>query len=145
MKQKAAGVGVVIRDSEGRLEAALSRKIQLPLGAAEVEAKAVEVGLLFAKDVGVRDVVVEGDSTVVYNALCNCSRAPSTIATVTNGIQDIGKEFRSIEYSHVRRQGNVPAHILAKNASSINDYVAWIEEEPCCIMQALIHDVTSFS
>lgn len=54
MKQKAVGVGVVIRDSEGRLEAAL--------GAAEVEAKAFEVGLLFAKEVGVRDVVLEGDS-----------------------------------------------------------------------------------
>ncbi|XP_050290016.1 uncharacterized protein LOC126728194 [Quercus robur] len=145
LKQKAVGVGVVIRDSEGRLEAALSKKIPLPLGAVEVEAKAVEVGLLFAKDVGVRDVVLEGDSTVVYNALCNYSRAPSSIAVVTQGIQDISKEFRSIEYSHVRRQGNMPAHILAKNASSINDYVAWIEEDPCCIMQALIHDVNSFS
>ena len=40
------GVGVVIRDSEGRLEAALSKKIMLPLGAAKVEAKAFKVGLL---------------------------------------------------------------------------------------------------
>ena len=62
LKQKAVGVGVVIRDSEGRLEAAPSKKILLPLGAAEVEAKAFEVGLLFAKEVGVRDVVLEGDS-----------------------------------------------------------------------------------
>ena len=54
LKQKAVGVGVVIRDSEGRLEAAPSKKILLPLGAAEVEAKAFKVGLLFAKEVGVR-------------------------------------------------------------------------------------------
>ena len=62
LKQKAVDVGVVIRDSEGRLEAAPSKKILLPLGAAEVEAKAFEVGLLFAKEVGVRDVVLEGGS-----------------------------------------------------------------------------------
>ena len=145
MKQKAVGVGVVIRNSEGRLEAALSKKILLPLGAAEVEAKAFEVGLLFAKDIGVRNVVLEGDSKIVYNALCNYSWAPSSIAVVTHGIQDMSEEFRSVDYSHVRRQGNMPAHILAKYASSINDYVAWIEEDPCCIMQALIHDLNTFS
>ena len=93
------GVGVVIRDSEGRLEAALSKKIMLPLGAAEVEAKAFKVGLLFAKDVGVCDVVLEGDSRIVYNAICNYSWAPSSIAAVTHGIQDISKEFRSVDYS----------------------------------------------
>ena len=61
-----------------------------------------------------------------------------------HGIQDISREFRSVGYSHVRRQGNLPAHILAKYASSINNYVAWIEEDSCCIMQAFFHDVNSF-
>ena len=75
-KQKAVGVGVVIRDSEGRLEAALSKKIPAPMGAAKAEAKAFEVGLLFAKEVGIRDVILEGDSMIVYNALCNYSLAP---------------------------------------------------------------------
>ena len=70
---KAVGVGVVIRDDKGRLEAALCRKITAPMGAVEAEAKAFEAGLLFAKDVGVWDVILEGDSLVVYNALCNIS------------------------------------------------------------------------
>ena len=104
------GVGVVIRDSEGRLKAALSKKIMLPLGAAEVEAKAFKVGLLFAKDVGVCDVVLEGDSRIVYNAICNYSWAPSSIAAVTHGIQDISKEFRSVDHSHVRRRKHTGPH-----------------------------------
>nr|XP_023916886.1 uncharacterized protein LOC112028429 [Quercus suber] len=137
--------GVVIRDEEGRLEAALSKKIHAPLGVVEVEAKAFEMGLLFAKDIGVRDVVLEGDSMVVYNALCNFSSPPSSIATVVQGIQKLCGDFRTVGFSHVRRQGNVPAHLLAKHASSIDDYVFWIEEDPCYIMQALIHDVISFS
>ena len=144
-EQKAVGVGVVIRDDKGRLEAALRRKISAPMGAVEAEAKAFEAGLLFTKDVRVRDVILDGDSLVVYNALCNFSPPPSSIASVVQGIIDISGDFRSVRYSHIRRQGNVPAHILAKHAFGIADYLAWIEEDPCCIMQALIHDVTSIS
>ena len=113
--QKAVGVGLVIRDDKERLEAALCRKITAPMGA--VEAKAFEAGLLFAKDVGVRDVILEGDSLVVYNALCNISPLPSSIASVVQGILDKSGDFRSVRYSHIRRQGNVPAHILAKHVS----------------------------
>ena len=112
------------------------------MGEAEVEAKAFEAGLLLAKDVGVRDVILEGDSLVVYNALCNISPPPSSIAS---GILDMSEDFRSVGYSHIRRQGNVPTHILAKHAFGIADYVAWIEKDPCCIAQALIYDVTSIS
>ena len=43
--QKFAGVEVMIRDSDGKVIAALSRKFNAPLGALEVEAKAFEVGL----------------------------------------------------------------------------------------------------
>ena len=46
-----------------------------------------------AKDVSVRDVVLEGDSIIVYNAICNYSPAPSSIAAVIHGIQDISREF----------------------------------------------------
>nr|POF27269.1 hypothetical protein CFP56_12610 [Quercus suber] len=113
--QKAVGVRVVIRDDKGRLKAALCRKITAPMGATEAEAKAFEAGLLFAKDVGVRDVILEGDSLVVYNALCNISPPPSLIASVVQGLLDKSGDFRSVGYSHVRRQGNLPAHILAKH------------------------------
>ena len=103
MKQKAVGVRVVIKDSEGRLVVALSKKILAPIGAA----KAFAVGLLFAKEVGVRDAIIEEDSMIVYNTLCKYSPALSSIAAVVQGIQDISGDFRSVGYSHVRRQGNL--------------------------------------
>ena len=49
-----------------RLEAALSKKIKAPLGAVEAEAMAYEAGLLFAKDIGIQDFIVEGDSLVIH-------------------------------------------------------------------------------
>ena len=75
--QKTLGLGVVIRDDKGRVEAALCcRKITAPMGAVEAEAKAFEVGLLFAKDIYIHDVILEGVSLIVHNALCDTSPPP---------------------------------------------------------------------
>ena len=38
------GVGVVIRDHEGKVIATLSKQVQQPLGPLEIEAKTMEVG-----------------------------------------------------------------------------------------------------
>ena len=57
----------MIRDVEGRFRAALCRKIKAPLGSLEVEAKAYEAGLLLARHLGLRDVVLEGDSLIISN------------------------------------------------------------------------------
>ena len=41
------GVGVIVRDELGRVEAAMCRNLDAPLGAIEIESKAIEAGLLF--------------------------------------------------------------------------------------------------
>ena len=64
-KKKQVGVGVIIGDSAGMVIAALSRNFALPLGVLETEAKAMEVGVQFALDVGARDVTLEGDSLCI--------------------------------------------------------------------------------
>ena len=51
---------MVIRDSNGLVVAALSKKINSPLGAPEVEAKAFEAGISFARDVGIVKFTIEG-------------------------------------------------------------------------------------
>ena len=61
------------------------------------------------------------------------------------GMQLLCSDFRTVYISHVRRQGNKPAHILAKYALGINESVVWIEETPCCIEQALIQDFATVS
>lgn len=55
-QQHASGVGVVIRDHEGLVVAALSKKLWYPLGPLEAEAKAMEEAVEFAWHVGIRDV-----------------------------------------------------------------------------------------
>ena len=53
---------MVICDFAGRVEAVLSKNIPYLLGPMEIEAKALEEGVLFAWDVGVREVIFECDS-----------------------------------------------------------------------------------
>ena len=84
---------------------------------------------------------LKGDSLVVYNALCGSSIPPSMIAPVVRGILMSRGPLDSIDFSHVKRQGNRPAHLLAKHALGIVDYLTWMEETPCILEQALLHDV----
>ena len=60
------------------------------------------------------------------------------------GIHSLGLTLGVVHYSHVRRNGNQPAHILARQALSLLNDVIWIEETPYCIQQALIQDVCGY-
>ena len=141
--QKAAGLGAIIRDDRGRVGAAMSKKVLVPLGALEAKAKAFVARLLLARDIGIQDVILEGDSLVIYNALCEASLPPSSVASVVLGMLDLCKEFRWIKFSHVKRKDNRLAHLLAKYAVGIYDFLVWMEENFCFLEQALSHDVPS--
>ena len=142
-KQKEAGVGVVIRDHEGNFIAGLSKKFKAPLGDIAVEAKAFETGITFAKEVGILDFVLEGDSLTIVNALCEKTSAPSSVASLIYGIQAGSIDLRNVYFSHVCRSWNLPPHLLAKFAVGISNYFTWIEKCHCFLEQALVQDVSS--
>ena len=107
-----------------------------------MEAKAVKVALQFARDVGISDFIIEGDSLIVHKALYGLSPPPSSVSAIISGALGFYGMFRQVDFSHIRRQGNKSVHLLAKHAKCIVDYVEWIEETPCFLMQALTHDVS---
>ena len=61
---------------------ALSKKLYFPLGALEAEAKAMECGIIFAWELGLRQVIIEEDSQVVIQALECETPAPISIQQV---------------------------------------------------------------
>ena len=145
LAQKAVGAGVIIRDHEGKFIAGLSKKFHAPLGIVEAEAKAFEAGIIFAKEVGIRDLVLEGDSLFVVQALKQVLNAPSTVSSLIYGMLAECNEFRKVSFSHVKRVGNKPAHLLAKQALGLDDFSAWIEECSYFLEQILVHDDVSVS
>ncbi|KAL0005102.1 hypothetical protein SO802_012663 [Lithocarpus litseifolius] len=142
--KKEAEIGIVVWDCHGLVMDAMSMKVSALLGPLEVEAKAFEVGLQFAKDLGIQDFISEGDSLNVYRALAGLSHKAAVDAPIIYGILDSCNDIHNVRFSHVKRKGNTHAHLLAKHACGIVDYLVWMEENPCFLEQALHHDVISF-
>ena len=117
-KTKQAGAGVIIKDEAGEVIAALSKKWKWPLGAIEAEAKAMEAGVEFAKDVGIREAEFESDSLLVCNALQGLSSPPSSVMNVLARVMNQLSCFKQWKITHTKRQGNVPAHLLAQHAKN---------------------------
>ena len=99
-------MGVVIRNAQGEVMGAMSKKISRPLGAIEAEAKTMEVGILFAWDLGLKNIVAEGDSLVVVQALKGSIIPAISIQKVTEGISWWLKKFDSWKILHARRSSN---------------------------------------
>ncbi|XP_023884704.1 uncharacterized protein LOC111996891 [Quercus suber] len=108
------GVGVVIRNEKGQLIGALSKRIQLPLGPLEVEAKAMEEGIQLARDLSLKEIIIEGDAKQVVTA-----------------ISDTG------------RNGNMVVHQLAKHAKFEDECTVWVEDTPPIVSKQVLMDVIS--
>ena len=85
-----------------------------PLGAIEAEAKAVEVGLQFAKDLSIQDFTLEIDSQVLINALTETSPAPASGAAIVHSVIVDSHSFCRVDFSHVLRQGNRSTHFTSE-------------------------------
>ena len=135
------GVGVVIRNERGEIMGAMSKKIELPLGVLEVETKAVEEGVVFAGDLGLKEIIIESDAQLVVQSLGKQSTPPSSIRLVVDGIREGLKFFNAWETSHVRRGGNKAAHILARQAKFLNVCNIWVEDTLPNIVDQIQADV----
>ena len=120
---------------------AMSKKLDLPLGAVEVEAKAFEEGVMFARDLGLNQVVLEGDAQVVTNALLGKCLPPTSIRNFVAGAKHWKQMVQVWKANYVRRTGNVAAHLMARNAKLVSDYVLWVEDTPPIIQSQVIRDV----
>ena len=69
---------MIVQDAEGTLIGACSKWIMAPLGAIEVEAKVLEFGLQFAKDLSIHEFTLESDSQTLINTLMDLSAPPPT-------------------------------------------------------------------
>ena len=139
--QKALAMGMLVRDSEGRVRTVISRRFPVPLAALETEAKTIEAASIFAWEMGFKEVTFEMDSLILYRSLLGTSKPPSSIETIISSILSIVQNFKIFSFSPVKRQGNRPAHILAQFAKKIGDFQVWLEETPSLTESMCTQDV----
>ena len=65
----------------------MSKRMLLLLGPLEAEAKALDEATMFARDIGVHDVIFESDSRIACHALADPTNAPISISTIVAGSQ----------------------------------------------------------
>ena len=70
---------MVIKNEKGELMGAMCKKISFPLRVFEAEETAAEEGIALARDLGLREVVIEGDASMVMSALVNLGQSLSSI------------------------------------------------------------------
>lgn len=128
--QEGSRIGVVIRNEKGQIMGAMSKKLPLPLGALEVEAKTMEEGIVLAQDLGLWDIDLESDAQVVVAVATGIDLGPSSIQKVMEGIKMGQDSFKSWFVNHILRQSNRATHIMAREAISIHDCLIWVEDTP---------------
>ena len=132
---------MVIKNKRGEIMGALSKKFVLPLGGLEAKAKAVEEGVLFAWDLGLKDIIIENDAQLVTKSLGKQCVMLNFIRKVVERILVDLRKFNAWDVNHTRRSGNNAAHILARQAKFLNVCNIWVEDTPPSIVDQVQIDV----
>ena len=79
--------------------------------------------LPISNDIGVRGVILEGDSLAVIKALREGEQPLSPTGLLLENVRMLSQSFETVLYSHSKREGNFVVHSLARYASSIPDFL----------------------
>ena len=127
--QVSAGIRVVIRDWEGQIIVALSQKVRYLSSVDLVEALAMSRAVSFAKELSIHQMVIEGDSLRVIQAINGTRPVRTMYGHVIDDIRFLSSSI-SCSFLHVKRKVNRLAHALARQAVSSADTDVWLEDLP---------------
>nr|POE58304.1 hypothetical protein CFP56_05249 [Quercus suber] len=122
------GTGVVIRDFEGEVIADLTERTTMPTSVVEIEALACRRAISFAAEIGLRDVVIEGDSEIIFKLLTSDSTCLASFGNLLEDAKFAAQAFHNCSFSHVKRNGNSVADKLAKLAKHAIVPQIWLED-----------------
>ena len=89
-----------------------------------------------------REIILEGDSQIVMNAIANHDLGPIQIQQLVTGIKSWVPKFRTQKTSFTCREGNKTAQLMAKHARQISECTIWVEDTPPIIMSHVLNDVS---
>ena len=136
-----AGIGVIIRDWRGEAVGALSMSVPATQSVVELEALACRRAVQFAVELGLQDVVFEGDSLQVIQAI-----SQETLDYLSYGhiIEDIRTQVAAIsshDFIFNTRHCNVVADALAKKAKFSRESRVWTVSLPDDIVPLVAFDI----
>ena len=97
-----SSIGVIIRDCNDHVVAALSKYLQGRFAADQVEALAVEQGILLAQELQLSSVIVESDALTVIQAI-NDNITGNDLGHILQGVLLVCESFESCFFKHLSR------------------------------------------
>ncbi|XP_042982649.1 uncharacterized protein LOC122311907 [Carya illinoinensis] len=132
------GIGVVIRDSRGRVIASLkSPKDSFP-DAHLAESMAALKAVTFCKRLGLERVILEGDAQQVVKAIQDCSEIGNSAGIIIRDIKQLLTMQHSWSFNFTPRTCNLAAHNLAKAALKLSEESICMENSSSCIHPSCI-------
>ena len=92
-------------------------------GADEIEAIATLRALQMVLHIWVSNIILEGNSMWVVEALKSSGTNMSRQGPLFEEIKGLLNHFIKLEVYHVGREGNAAPHVLARHAQYVNDMV----------------------
>ncbi|KAK9997071.1 hypothetical protein SO802_021757 [Lithocarpus litseifolius] len=139
-----AGIGVAVRNEHGEVVATLAEKIPIPNSIFTLETLAARRAVLFVQELGLRNVVFEGDSESSIQAISNRLLSHSSCGHIIHDILLFASSFLSFSFSHVCRQGNALADALAKRARLSCPLLVWMKSVPPDLYNCYLSDFPLF-
>ena len=133
-----SSIGVIIRDCLGHVVAALSKYLPRRFAADQVEALALEQGILLAQEMHLPRVILECDALAVVQAL-NDNSTGGELGRILQGILLVCDSFEFCIFKHVSRDFNVVAHELAQLARREESTCLWNGVSPPTV-SLLVHN-----
>ena len=126
--QSRQGLGVVVRNSYGRVIAGLSERITLPPTVEDLKALDSKNIVSFAIDLDLWDVVFEGDSEVIFKHLSSDQPIMAVFGHIVEDARSLAAMLRRFSYSHLKHKGNMVADKLTKQAKFLYEPKIWPDD-----------------
>ena len=139
-----SGLGIVVRDKEGAI-ASMAARIPQQLQPTEIEALAAYKAVGFARELGLSQVVLEGDSSIVMSASNSSNPGLAPFGLLVQDTLNVAIGFSKLSYSHTKKEGNSVAYNMAQLAANIPNCVIWMEDVPFDVMSFYHADLDGIS
>ena len=135
------GYRAVIRNKNADVMASFSVRGLKAVDSSEAELLACRRAIQFATELGITDVVIEGDNAMIMGSIAKKDLSGALLGHIFMDIQALLMELTWFSISSVKQEANTVAHSLARSVHHIWEDVFWIEDSPPPALEALSFDL----
>lgn len=114
------GIGVVLRNSDAMVVGTLRFSRPYPRDSHMAEALGLFYASKFCKDIGMTQIIMEGNALQVLQMLKSTLLDLSQLGLIIQEAKRILNSFAKWSCYHVKREGNQATHLLDKDALTFN-------------------------